>query len=268
MTDPYVYSNGVLKNKLGIKNQDKLAKQEHLLVGQRMNELKEKPVRGDFTIKHLQQIHKHLFQDLYEWAGDLRTTDMMKAGVLFFRPEEFDLRSENFNAMMQQRNQFKGLDKKEFVEGLAVCFSHLNALHPFREGNGRAIKLFLSELSKEAGYDLDFKKIEREEWNQASAEAVLANRGRIERIFDQNIRPLRALSYELDSPGEAMKKHPELVDVYSTEKIFEKYLKDAKVVPENEIGEAMEVMRGNIQKRLDKGEVPTPLELHNPQKDR
>lgn len=82
--DPYLdEASGVLKNKLGITEQDELEQAEAALVATRSYQIQQTPLKGDFDLKHRQAIHKHLFGDVYEWAGELRTIDISKGGNMF-----------------------------------------------------------------------------------------------------------------------------------------------------------------------------------------
>lgn len=72
----------------------------------------------------------------------------------------------------------------EFVERLAHHFADLNAIHPFREGNGRTLQTFLEQLAGEAGYTLDFSKVERGAWNAAAKESFLGSSEPMRMIFE------------------------------------------------------------------------------------
>lgn len=77
----YYYKDvDVLKNKFNIKDADKLEKMERILSSQRLSELAINPIKGNFDIEHLCEIHKYIFQDIYEWAGQLRNEDIFKGG--------------------------------------------------------------------------------------------------------------------------------------------------------------------------------------------
>lgn len=73
--------SGVLKNRLGITGAATLEETEAALVATRSYELSRAPLKGAFDLAHLQAIHRYLFRDVYEWAGELRTVDIDKGGT-------------------------------------------------------------------------------------------------------------------------------------------------------------------------------------------
>ena len=86
--DPYVYSGtDVLKNIHNIRDSESLADFEYLKSSMRLFHLELNPIQGNFDLKHLQEIHKHLFQDVYKWAGELRTVDISRGGTDFGRAD-------------------------------------------------------------------------------------------------------------------------------------------------------------------------------------
>lgn len=83
MRDPYISENGVLLNKLHCRTQEELQEQEKWFSVSRIIELLENPVKGSFDLKHLQEIHRYIFQDVYPWAGEIRTVTIAKRNTLF-----------------------------------------------------------------------------------------------------------------------------------------------------------------------------------------
>lgn len=124
----------VLINKLGIHDAETLAAAEKKLTGLRILELMQNPIEGIFDLQHLCDIHRHIFQDLYAWAGRLRDVDIAK-GNLFCKAEYLDTEcSRIFSALSRERLFGVGTTQKA-VKILAYYFSEINALHPFRDGN-------------------------------------------------------------------------------------------------------------------------------------
>jgi cell filamentation protein len=151
----------------------------------RIDQLRERPVRGKFDLKHLQAIHRHIFQDVYEWAGKLREGALSRGGNLFAQPEYIVSSAKRAFGALSEENHLGGLPAAEFVERLAHHFSDLNAIHPFREGNGRALQTFLEQLAGEAGYTLDFTKVERAEWNAAAKGSFSGSSEPMRKIFER-----------------------------------------------------------------------------------
>lgn len=156
----------IYDNKFGIDNLEKLLKKEAKCTLFRESEIIKKDLflKGPFDLKHLQSIHKHLFQDVYPWAGQIRDGDITKSNVTFchFRYIE--------SAMQDVIKQIKSFDKKndvkEVANHLAYVSNELNAIHPFREGNGRSKRVFLDRYALSMGYDLNLQNISAEELKQ------------------------------------------------------------------------------------------------------
>jgi cell filamentation protein len=149
--DPYLdLEHGVLRNRLGLTDPGELARAEADLVATRIVDLQRTDLPGGYDLDHLQEFHEHLFGDVYDWAGELRTVAIGK-GVAFCHPA--DLRVEGLRGLrpVGGRRHLRGLDRAAFVDGLTVLFAQLNALHPFREGNGRTLRAFLAQLARAAG---------------------------------------------------------------------------------------------------------------------
>lgn len=190
--DKYVYINSeVLKNKFGIIDEKELARKERTKSSIRLLEILdgEAKIKHTFDLEHLQKIHKYLFQDIYTWAGKIRDVDIAKGDTLFCKAINIDNFSKEIFSKLQKENFFKEITKKEeLVEKLASLFLDINALHPFREGNGRSQREFIRELAEERGYNLDFKNISKEEMIELS---IRDNPKELAKIFLENIREIK-----------------------------------------------------------------------------
>ena len=152
-SDPYLDpATGVLKNRLGITDESTLEQTEAALVSTRSYELSEAPLKGHFDLPHLQAIHRYLFGDLYEWAGELRNIDISKGGSLFAHHARIESAAGPIFQQLAKENHIAGLGPEAFSERAAYYLGELNALHPFREGNGRAQREFISHLAHANGY--------------------------------------------------------------------------------------------------------------------
>lgn len=172
--DPYVYSDvpTVLKNKFGLKSAAKLDVVERAHVAQRIEEgLPE----GKFDLAHIKAIHKHLFQDVYEWAGETRTVELSKGGHHFQPVPYIATGIANIHERLVQRKFLAGLSPDIFAREAAQIIGDLNYVHPFREGNGRAQLLYLKALARRAGHDIDLARLKRDRWQEASRAAHNAN---------------------------------------------------------------------------------------------
>jgi cell filamentation protein len=176
----YFYPNSdVLQNKLGITDAEELEMNERFIVEQR---IREGCPEGNFDLDHLQAIHRHLFQDVYEWAGDLRTVSMMKGQDSFIPPDRIEMGMNDVHRRMVEANFLKDMDVWTFAAKAAEILGDVNHVHPFREGNGRTQLQYLQLLGEQAGHTIDLTKFERETWIQASIEA---NRGSYGAMNDQ-----------------------------------------------------------------------------------
>jgi len=187
----YCYpASDVLKNKLGIVSQEKLNEVERQLTAIRINDLIRKPHRGRFDLNHLRGIHFYIFQDLYTWAGELRKIDIAK-GNMFCRAIFLENQSEVVFNAIRRENYLEGLEYDQFVKRLSYHFSEINALHPFREGNGRSQREFIRELALFNHYAVDFNNATEKEMLDASVDAFLCRYGKMEALFDKCLRKLK-----------------------------------------------------------------------------
>jgi cell filamentation protein len=146
----------VLKNKLGLRDQAELSAFEALSIAVRAEE----PLpAGRFSSTHYCAVHRHLFQDVYGWAGRYRTVRMTKDRSPFCFPENIAAEMKGLFARLQDAELLRGRDAAAFVDGTAGFLAYLNAIHPFREGNGRTQLTFAALLAAEAGHPLDLSRL-------------------------------------------------------------------------------------------------------------
>lgn len=151
----YCYQGSdVLINKLNITNQKDLFNAEVRLTTIRLREMQNKPIKGKFDFKHLKAIHKHIFQDIYEWAGKERTVEIGKGNLFCTTACIQDYANSIFEKYYSQCYRAKD-NFEDFIKVLANNYGDLNALHPFREGNGRTQREFARLICLACGYDFD-----------------------------------------------------------------------------------------------------------------
>lgn len=189
--DRYVYSGtDVLVNLFGIRDWGELSAVERSLSGVRYAELEESPIEGGFDLDHLCAIHEHLFGDIYPWAGKVRTKGFISKGNSLFCSPEFILPySEDLFAKLKAENYLTDLDRGSFIHRLAFYIAEINALHPFREGNGRAQRAFANQLARHAGWELNFGEIDPDELRDAYIESMHVSADHLERLLDRHIEP-------------------------------------------------------------------------------
>ncbi len=177
------HDSSILKNKLGIKNQEELDEAERNITALRILQLKTGELRGEPNFKYLCKIHKHIFGDIYPWAGKIRTVDISK-GNMFCNSQFIFENAEEIFAKLKKENYLQDYHDLEIMsERLSYYLSEINALHPFREGNGRAQREFIIVLARRAGFAVDFSKISQAEMIRASEEAFYCDYRRMNDIF-------------------------------------------------------------------------------------
>lgn len=107
-------------------------------------------------MEHYKAIHRFLFEDIYDWAGAFREVDMSKKGRGFCSADQLDDVARNCFDRLAENNLFSHLDRDEFVDAVVDFYCVTNMLHPFRDGNGRTQRIFISQLIHHNGYDFDF----------------------------------------------------------------------------------------------------------------
>ncbi len=158
----------VLKNKLNIRDAAKLDYKEREIVTQR---IRQGSPTGDFDLSHLQAIHKHLFQDIYEWAGQIRTVEIYKGAQQFQFRQYIGNGMQDIHGRIQKAGYLQGLNSKDFASRAGEIIGDVNYVHPFRDGNGRTQLQYLKQLGERAGHSIDLRKLEKEKWLEASRQA-------------------------------------------------------------------------------------------------
>ncbi|MEH2624500.1 cell filamentation protein [Bradyrhizobium sp. AZCC 1719] len=175
--DPYTYKNStVLVNKLDLQNQAELDAFEAEISSARAEE----PLpEGSMDFEHYKSIHHHLFQDVYQWAGQPRTVRIAKGGNPFCFPENIEGQANKLFDDLRSADHLRNLDAKTFADQAAHFLAELNAIHAFREGNGRSQLTFFALVADYAGHPLKIEKLNPD----AMLAAMIAS-------FDGDERPL------------------------------------------------------------------------------
>jgi cell filamentation protein len=159
--DPYCYLNSpVLKNRAGIKSTESL---EIFEVRATMLRASEPLPSGKFGPAHYRAIHRHLFQDVYDWAGAYRTIRIAKGHTMFCFPEHIAGQMDLLFASLSNAQFLSGATATDFIAASAQFLADLNAIHAFRDGNGRTQLTFLYLLGDRAGLALDMTRIRPQE---------------------------------------------------------------------------------------------------------
>jgi cell filamentation protein len=186
----YCYENSnVLRNQLDIIDADALHTAEREIAAVRILEAERNPIRGKLDFKHLCAIHRYIFGDIYEWAGNLRTVNIAK-GNPFCNSDVLDVYGAELFGRLKAENYLFGTPSERVPERLAYYLSEINVLHPFREGNGRAQRLFIKYLALVAGYRVDFTDVTSAEMIEASVRAFDRDEVPMCAIFKRIITPI------------------------------------------------------------------------------
>jgi cell filamentation protein len=157
--DPYCYpGTKVLKNRANLRRQADLDEFELAMTTQR---LEEGLPAGRLSVSHYCAIHHHLFQDVYGWAGKLRRVRISRGDSTFCYPEHIPVELHKLFTNLRRQDYHRSLAAGIFAKAAAHFLAELNAIHAFRDGNGRAQLVFMSILAFQAGYTFDVGSIRR-----------------------------------------------------------------------------------------------------------
>lgn len=182
--DPHCYpSSTVLVNRLGLTNDEALDEAERTL-----SAIAASKIDFDlppYDLPYLQQIHRQLFADIYDWAGELRTVDISKGSTHFCNLARIEVESAKLFKQLADADWFEGLPRSELVTAAAELYGDLNMIHPFREGNGRAQRILFEHIVINAGYEISWWAVEEREWIQANIDAVICDYRAMTEIFER-----------------------------------------------------------------------------------
>lgn len=157
----YCYpGSDVLINIPGLRDQKQLDAFERMVSADRLRMLELKPLKGNFDLKHLCEIHKFIFKDIYPFAGELRNEDISKGNYRFAHFRFIALQTNLLLDELKRENFLQGLPADVFANRLAHYLTEFNVLHPFREGNGRVQREFARCLALKAGYVINWSDVD------------------------------------------------------------------------------------------------------------
>lgn len=180
--DPYCYpKTNILINKHNIHDSLELETLEAAVTEANARTLE--LVRPPYSLATMQEIHKHLFNDLYDWAGQIRTIMIMKGNTPFCYPSMIDSNASKLFADLKSDDWLRGLDKECFCNGMAKHYAEFNMLHPFREGNGRTQRVLFDYLAAINGYYIKWGNVTPSDWITANEYGVIQDYTHLYRIF-------------------------------------------------------------------------------------
>lgn len=167
MRDPYLYEDvPVLRNKLDIREQDLLDDAEADYVVFRLKDLALNPLSGDYHTPHLLKMHEYIFQDIFEWAGEVRTISIYKEEDVLGRlsveySDPFDIVNDLHHVLSDMRKkEWKNMDRLQLSKEFCDSLARLWKIHPFREGNTRTTITFCCQYADEMGFPINRKLFE------------------------------------------------------------------------------------------------------------
>ena len=186
----YCYPHSsLLINKLGIEDAEKLHIAEREITSLRIANAKIRVIKGKFDLLHLKKIHKYIFGDIYQWAGEIRWVNISK-GNMFCNYEFIEANADSLFNKLRMENYLMDASKDQIPFHLSYFLSEINVLHPFREGNGRAQRLFIEYLAENAGYSVDFSQVTERQMIEASAASFLCDYNKMNELFLKITSPL------------------------------------------------------------------------------
>lgn len=190
MQDPYCYPDSrVLKNKLNIRSLEGLHEAERRLAKYRAEELLNSPINAHFDFNHLKKIHAYLFQDIYDWAGEVRTVDIAKDN-LFCCYFAINSEAKRIFTELKHEKYLQNLSVGDFAKRLAYYFAEINALHPFREGNGRTQREFIRQLAFQNNLFISYEGITQEQMIEASVASFSLNYAPLQELILTHLHPI------------------------------------------------------------------------------
>lgn len=162
----------LFEDKLAAVPEEQREEVSRVLSNARADQLLENPIEGSYDLAHLSAIHKHVFQDVSTLAGIVRDYGMSK-GANFADPQQIQYLVINelpgrINAVRASHE-----DVEQYKNAVTDLHSTLDLAHPYRDGNGRSSRIFMSQLANEHGYDLKFESVEKDKWIEACIASVV-----------------------------------------------------------------------------------------------
>lgn len=183
----------VLKNLLDITDNDELEQVSSVLAAAGIIVLMDHPdaIERTYDLRHLERIHEALFGSVYAWAGQIRDIRLHKGGSTFCYPEHIEMQFlKMVSRPLAAENFLRGLSPEKFSERAAYYMGEINAIHPFREGNGRTQREFINHLAMQNGMIVLWKAQDKEEITRLTIAAFNGSHFPLAKFIQDNLHPL------------------------------------------------------------------------------
>jgi cell filamentation protein, protein adenylyltransferase len=189
MTDSYVDpATGVLRNLAGITDPERLKEVEAGVSAGAINVLRVEALPGSYDLEHLRAFHRRIFGRLYPWAGEIRTVAIGKTET-FCLPQHIEPYAHDVFLHLALEKHLQGLPREPFVDRMTHYLAEVNAIHPFREGNGRTQRAIFNQLAKEAGWTIRWRDMDPDENISASIASLRGDNGPLQAMLNRLIAP-------------------------------------------------------------------------------
>lgn len=184
MSDPYADpTTGVLRNRLGITDAERLRIAESAITTVALAALDASLLPGSYDLTHLSAFHRRIFGRVYPWAGEIGTVAIAKTD-LFCLPQHIEPYAAEVFGQLADEKHLRGLPRTQFVDRITHYFAEVNAMHPFREGNGRTQRAFFGQLSRDAGWPIDWSSLEANVNTDASVASLRGDNNPLRAMLD------------------------------------------------------------------------------------
>jgi cell filamentation protein len=183
--DPYADPvSGVLRNRLGLSTAAELEAAEREITHAALILLRETPVHPSYDLAHLCEVHRRIFGDIYDWAGQVRTIAIAK-GSMFCLPQYIEPSAAEIFRQLHNENCLRDLARDIFIDRLTYYLGEVNAVHPFREGNGRTQRAFFEQIADNAGFPLAWQHLDADRNVAASAAIMRGDAALMRKMLDE-----------------------------------------------------------------------------------
>ncbi|MDO7975772.1 Fic/DOC family protein [Oceanotoga teriensis] len=187
----YCYENTlILKNKLNIKNKEELEIVETKITSFKIAELQKREFK-EYNLNFLffKNLHKFIFEDLFEWAGKIRIIDISKDSFKFAHHIYIEKEASKLFNQLKKENYLKNIKKEDLIKKISHYITEINVLHPFREGNGRTIREYFRILLQNLDYKINFNIKNKQKYIEAMIESPYDQKNLI-KFLKENIKKL------------------------------------------------------------------------------